>query len=154
MRSGHGHPPTLTSTRSFPHFPNEHPQLQAFIQFLKSVDGRCRSEEQAEAGNLVQGSQATQEAAATTLVNVIITLNQRCRHNTDITKDLHPESLVAVNHPDWVGTVPQISRVLHTNLAENPDVEISWLEHKKSSKTAIWLPGFERLPSAQRQQFT
>ncbi len=59
------------------------------------------------------------------------------RHNADITKDLHPGSLVAVNHPDWVGTVPQIARVLHTNLAENPDVKISWLEHKKSSKTAI-----------------
>ncbi len=67
------------------------------------------------------------------------------RHNADITKDLHPGSLVAVNHPDWVGTVPQIARVvgLPSDLNEKQDVEISWLEHKRSCKTAIWLRGFE-----------
>ncbi len=40
-------PQTQTSTRLFPCFPNEHLQLKTFIQFLESVDGRCRSKEQA-----------------------------------------------------------------------------------------------------------
>ena len=67
------------------------------------------------------------------------------QHNADIKKDLQVSHLVAVNKPDWVRTVPQIGRVVSVpaNLSDNPQVKISWLEHKKGSKTAIWLQGFE-----------
>ncbi len=43
------HPPTVSSTRSFPRFPIDDPKLQAFVAFLKSVEGKCRSDHQAKA---------------------------------------------------------------------------------------------------------
>ena len=42
------------------------------------------------------------------------------RHNCDVEKDLEVGSLVALNHPERVGTVPQIGRVIRlSNFAEN-----------------------------------
>jgi len=66
------------------------------------------------------------------------------QHNADITKDLKPGSLVAVNHPDWVGTVPQIATVVKIpdDLTETPEVEIAWMDHERSSKKATWLRSF------------
>lgn len=69
------------------------------------------------------------------------------RRNADITKDLEPGSLVAVNHPDWVGSVPQIATVVKVpdNYAESLEVDITWLEHDRgSSKKAIWLRSFRQ----------
>ncbi len=46
VRCGHGRPdPDIHAI--VPRFPIEDPQLQAFICFLKSMEGRCRSHEQA-----------------------------------------------------------------------------------------------------------
>ena len=66
------------------------------------------------------------------------------QHNADITKDLKPGSLVAVNHPDWVGTVPQIATVVKIpdDRTETPEVDITWIDHERSSKIATWLRSF------------
>ena len=66
------------------------------------------------------------------------------QHNADLTKDLKPGSLVAVNHPDWVGTVPQIATVVKIpdDLTETPEVDIAWMDHERSSKKATWLQSF------------
>ena len=68
------------------------------------------------------------------------------QHNADITKDLKLGSLVAVNHPDWVGSVPQIATVarIPNDLEETPEVEITWLEHDRDTKKATWLRSFRR----------
>ena len=66
------------------------------------------------------------------------------RHNADITKDLKPGSLVAVNHPEWVGSVPQIGTVVRIPDADTPEVEIAWMEHERSSKKATWLRSFRQ----------
>ena len=68
------------------------------------------------------------------------------QHNADITKDLKLGSLVAVNHPDWVGSVPQIATVtrIPNDLEETPEVEITWLEHDRGTKKATWLCSFRR----------
>ena len=68
------------------------------------------------------------------------------QHNADITKDLKLGSLVAVNHPDWVGSVPQIATVarIPNDLEETPEVEITWLEHDRGTKKATWLRSFRR----------
>lgn len=51
---------------------------------------------------------------------------------------------MAVNHPDWVGTVPQVAKVikLPTDLTEESDVEIAWLDQERASKKPIWKRGF------------
>ena len=66
------------------------------------------------------------------------------QHNADIIKDLKPENLVAVNHPDWVGTVPQIATVVKIpdDRTETPEVDIAWMDHERSSKKATWLRSF------------
>jgi len=63
------------------------------------------------------------------------------QHNTDISKDLKPWSLVAVHHLEWVGSVPQIVTLV-MNLTETPEVEIAWLEHERSLKKVTWLQSF------------
>ena len=67
-------------------------------------------------------------------------------HNADITKDLKLGSLVAVNHPEWVGSVPQIATVMRIpdDFAETPEVEIAWLEHDRGAKKATWLRSFRK----------
>ena len=45
-------------------------------------------------------------------------------------------SLVAVNHPQWVGTVPQIGRVTKLPQADET-IEMSWLECKRSKKPLL-----------------
>lgn len=51
---------------------------------------------------------------------------------------------MAVNHPDWVGTVPQVAKVikLPTNLTEESDIEIAWLDQERAPKKPIWKRGF------------
>ena len=68
------------------------------------------------------------------------------QHNADITKDLKLGSLVAVNHPEWVGSVPQIATVMRIpdDLAETSEVEITWLEHDRGAKKATWLRSFRK----------
>lgn len=63
------------------------------------------------------------------------------QHNTDISKDLKPWSLVAVNHLEWVGSVPQIVTVVMI-LTETPEVEVAWMEHERSLKMVTWLLSF------------
>ena len=60
------------------------------------------------------------------------------QHNADMPKDLNPGRLVAVNHPEWVGSVPQIGTVVRIpdHLADTREVEIVWMEHERS---ATWL---------------
>ena len=76
------------------------------------------------------------------------------QHNTDITKNLKLGSLVAVIHPKWVGSVPQIATVtrIPDDLAETPEVEILWFEHNGGTKKATWLRIFRQ--SKRIQQFT
>ena len=58
------------------------------------------------------------------------------RRNCDIEKDLEIGSLVAVNHPQWVGTVPQIGKV--TKLPQSEGIiEMSWLDCKRSKKPLL-----------------
>ena len=52
------------------------------------------------------------------------------QHKADITKDLKLGSLVAVNHPEWVGSVPQIGTVVRIpDRAETPEIDIVWMKH-------------------------
>ena len=52
-------------------------------------------------------------------------------------KDLEIGSLVAVNHPQWVGTVPQIGKVTKLPKAGEGIFEMPWLESKRSSKSLL-----------------
>jgi len=63
------------------------------------------------------------------------------QHNTDISIDLKPWRLVAVNHLEWVGSVPQIVTIVMI-LTETPEVEVAWMEHERSFKKVTWLPSF------------
>ena len=56
------------------------------------------------------------------------------RHNCDVEKDLEVGSLVALNHPRHVGTVPQIAKVTELpNFTESKIIGIEWLDTKSSS---------------------
>ena len=50
---------------------------------------------------------------------------------------------MAVNHPDWVGTVPQVAKVikLPTELTEDSDVDIAWLDQERAPKKLMWKRG-------------
>lgn len=58
------------------------------------------------------------------------------RHNCNIEKDLEIGSLIAVNHPQWAGTVPQIGKVTKLPRSEGV-IEMSWLECKRSKKPLL-----------------
>ena len=49
-------------------------------------------------------------------------------------KDLEIGSLVAVNHPQWVGTVPQVGKVTKLTKPGEELIEMSWLHSKRSKK--------------------
>ena len=51
---------------------------------------------------------------------------------------------MAVNHPDWVGTVPQVAKVikLPTELTEDSNVDIALLDLERTPKKPIWKQGF------------
>ena len=60
------------------------------------------------------------------------------RHNCNVEKDLEVGSLVALNHPEWVGTVPQIAKVTRLpNFEDSKLVEISWLDGKREKKPLL-----------------
>ncbi len=66
------------------------------------------------------------------------------RHNADMDKDLKCGSLVAVNHREWVESVPQIARVVEVKDSVS-NVKVAWLEHDAgSSKKATWLRSFRQ----------
>ena len=65
------------------------------------------------------------------------------QHKADITKDLKLGSLVAVNHPEWVGSVPQIGTVVRIpDCAETPEIDIVWMKHyrHKEGNMVVELP--------------
>lgn len=64
--------------------------------------------------------------------------------NRDITKDLAVGNLVAVNHPQRTGVVPQIAVV--ESIPEKPTLDslvtISWYKQNKDGHKPMWLRGF------------
>ena len=63
------------------------------------------------------------------------------RRNCNIRRDLQAGNLVAVNHPDWVGTVPQIAKVMEVS-TDRSKARISWLDHERAPHKPIWMRGF------------
>ena len=60
------------------------------------------------------------------------------QHKADITKDLKLGSLVAVNHPEWVGSVSQIGTVVRIpDRAETPEIDIVWMKHDRHKEGNI-----------------
>lgn len=60
------------------------------------------------------------------------------RYNSNIEKDLGVGSLVALNHPRWVGTVPQIAMVTRLpNFDVSKEIEILWLDGKQQKKPLL-----------------
>ena len=55
-------------------------------------------------------------------------------HNRNIGKELKSGSIVAVNHPSWVGTIPQIAQVVSVSYEPSLDtkVEIKWFEEERA----------------------
>ena len=55
-------------------------------------------------------------------------------HNREIGKELKSGSIVAVNHPSWVGTIPQIAQVVSVPSEPSLDtqVEIQWFEEERA----------------------
>ena len=62
----------------------------------------------------------------------------------DIAKKLAVGNLVAVNHPEWAGAVPQIAMVnfVPENATLDSEVAISWMEQKKPPHKSISMQGF------------
>ena len=55
-------------------------------------------------------------------------------HNREIGKELKSGSIVAVNHPSWVGTIPQIAQVVSVPYEPSLDtqVEIQWFDEERA----------------------
>ena len=62
------------------------------------------------------------------------------RHNTDIEKELKAGSIVAVNHPQWIGEVPQIA-VVESVLTQSSTltITISWMDQERAPHKPRWL---------------
>ena len=61
-------------------------------------------------------------------------------HNRDIVKELMPGSVIALNHHQWRGTVPQLAKV--TSIPPNPTDQsqfpILWLEPESAPHKSRW----------------
>lgn len=66
-------------------------------------------------------------------------------HNRDVVKELEEGSIIAVNHPDKSGIMPQLATVIKLPTEKNLEgvVKIHWLEVKPGQKTARWFRFFE-----------
>ena len=65
-------------------------------------------------------------------------------HNRDVCKELKTGSNVAVNHPDMVGTIPQIARVenIPSDISMNSVINIQWYDQERAPKKSKWRRGF------------
>ena len=56
-------------------------------------------------------------------------------HNRDVCSEIHPGCLVAVDHPSWVGTIPQIAKIVSIPPEPSLDtcVEIGWFDEKSGT---------------------
>ena len=66
-------------------------------------------------------------------------------HNRDVVKELEEGSIVAINHPDKHGIMPQLATVIKLPKEKNleGEVKIHWLEMKAGQKTARWFHFFQ-----------
>ena len=71
-------------------------------------------------------------------------------HNRDIVKELEEGSIVAVNHPDKPGIIPQLATVIKLPKEKNleGEVKIHWLDMKPGQKVARWFRFYQ--PSKKR----
>ena len=62
------------------------------------------------------------------------------RHNTDVEKELKAGSIIAVNHPQWIGEVPQIAIVESViTLSSTLTITISWMDQERAPHKPRWL---------------
>lgn len=66
-------------------------------------------------------------------------------HNRDVVKELEEGSIVAIDHPDKPGIMPQLATVLKLPREKSleAEVKIHWLEVKPGQKTARWFRYFQ-----------
>lgn len=62
---------------------------------------------------------------------------------------------MALNHPDWIGTVPQIAQVIviPPEFPTSNELEVVWMETRRTPNTTRWKRSYY-LPAQRRQTTT